>query len=30
MFEGIDEGGALLLRESPAELRSISAGEVFF
>lgn len=30
MFEGIDEGGALLLRESPARLRAISAGEVFF
>ncbi|HEX4160762.1 MAG TPA: biotin--[acetyl-CoA-carboxylase] ligase [Rhizomicrobium sp.] len=30
MFEGIDEGGALLLRESPGRLRVISAGEVFF
>jgi BirA family biotin operon repressor/biotin-[acetyl-CoA-carboxylase] ligase len=30
MFEGIDDSGALLLRESPARLRSISAGEVLF
>lgn len=30
MFEGIDESGALLLRESAARLRAISAGEVFF
>ena len=30
MFEGIDEGGALLLRENPARLRVISAGDVFF
>lgn len=30
VFEGIDGSGALLLRESPARLRTISAGEVFF
>jgi BirA family biotin operon repressor/biotin-[acetyl-CoA-carboxylase] ligase len=30
MFEGIDEGGALLLRENPARLRVIAAGDVFF
>lgn len=30
MFEGMDDGGALLLRENPARLRVISAGEVFF
>ncbi len=30
MFEGIDEGGALLLRESEGQMRVISAGEVFF
>lgn len=30
MFEGIDESGALLLRESGARLRTIAAGEVFF
>jgi BirA family biotin operon repressor/biotin-[acetyl-CoA-carboxylase] ligase len=30
MFEGIDESGALLLRENPARLRVISAGDVFF
>ena len=30
MFEGLDENGALLLRETPARLRSISAGEIFF
>jgi len=30
MFEGIDEGGALLLRENSDRVRVISAGEVFF
>jgi BirA family biotin operon repressor/biotin-[acetyl-CoA-carboxylase] ligase len=30
MFEGIDEDGALLLRENPARLRVVTAGEVFF
>lgn len=30
MFEGIDENGALLLRETSNRLRVISAGEVFF
>lgn len=30
MFEGIDGSGALLLRETPSRLRTISAGEVFF
>jgi BirA family biotin operon repressor/biotin-[acetyl-CoA-carboxylase] ligase len=30
MFEGIDESGALLLRESSGQLRAISAGEIFF
>ena len=30
VFEGIDETGALLLRETPERLRTISAGEVFF
>ncbi|MFL6691215.1 MAG: biotin--[acetyl-CoA-carboxylase] ligase [Alphaproteobacteria bacterium] len=30
MFEGIDETGALLLRESADRLRVIAAGEVFF
>jgi BirA family biotin operon repressor/biotin-[acetyl-CoA-carboxylase] ligase len=30
VFEGIDETGALLLRESPERLRTIAAGEVFF
>jgi BirA family biotin operon repressor/biotin-[acetyl-CoA-carboxylase] ligase len=30
VFEGIDETGALLLRESPVRLRTIAAGEVFF
>lgn len=30
VFEGIDEGGALLLRESSGHLRTIPAGEVFF
>lgn len=30
VFEGIDCRGALLLRENPARLRTISAGEVFF
>jgi BirA family transcriptional regulator, biotin operon repressor / biotin---[acetyl-CoA-carboxylase] ligase len=30
VFEGIDESGALLLRESSDRLRIISAGEVFF
>jgi BirA family biotin operon repressor/biotin-[acetyl-CoA-carboxylase] ligase len=30
VFEGIDETGALLLRESPDRLRTIAAGEVFF
>jgi BirA family transcriptional regulator, biotin operon repressor / biotin---[acetyl-CoA-carboxylase] ligase len=29
MFEGMDETGALLLRESSGHLRAISAGEVF-
>jgi len=30
VFEGIDETGALILREAGAKLRLISAGEVFF
>lgn len=30
VFEGIDESGALLLRESVGRLRAIPAGEVFF
>ena len=30
VFEGIDETGALLLRESANRLRTIAAGEVFF
>jgi BirA family biotin operon repressor/biotin-[acetyl-CoA-carboxylase] ligase len=30
VFEGIDETGALLLRETPDRLRTIAAGEVFF
>jgi BirA family biotin operon repressor/biotin-[acetyl-CoA-carboxylase] ligase len=30
MFEGIDETGALLLRESIGTVRAISAGEIFF
>ena len=30
MFEGMDESGALLLREDGSHLRAISAGEVFF
>lgn len=30
VFEGIDETGALLLRESSDRLRTIAAGEVFF
>ena len=30
VFEGIDETGALLLREAPERLRTIAAGEVFF
>lgn len=30
VFEGIDETGALLLREAPDRVRSIAAGEVFF
>jgi BirA family biotin operon repressor/biotin-[acetyl-CoA-carboxylase] ligase len=30
VFEGIDGSGALLLREHPSRLRTISAGEVFF
>lgn len=30
VFEGIDETGALLLRESAGRTRAISAGEVFF
>jgi len=30
VFEGIDEGGALLLRESTGRVRAIPAGEVFF
>lgn len=30
VFEGIDENGALLLRESQSRLRTVAAGEVFF
>lgn len=30
VFEGIDESGALLLRESASRVRMIAAGEVFF
>jgi BirA family biotin operon repressor/biotin-[acetyl-CoA-carboxylase] ligase len=30
VFEGIDEGGAILLREPSGELRTIAAGDVFF
>jgi BirA family biotin operon repressor/biotin-[acetyl-CoA-carboxylase] ligase len=30
VFEGIDETGALILRESAGQVRHISAGEVFF
>jgi biotin-(acetyl-CoA carboxylase) ligase len=30
MFEGIDETGALILREGQGKTRSIAAGEVFF
>jgi len=30
VFEGIDEEGALILRESPGRTRAISAAEVFF
>lgn len=30
MFEGIDETGALILRETPGKTRIIAAGEVFF
>ena len=30
VFEGIDETGALILRESPSRTRVIAAGEVFF
>lgn len=30
MFEGIDETGALILRESQGKTRTIAAGEVFF
>ena len=30
VFEGIDETGALILREAGGKLRQISAGEVFF
>jgi BirA family biotin operon repressor/biotin-[acetyl-CoA-carboxylase] ligase len=30
VFEGIDESGALLLRESVGRVRAIPAGEVFF
>ena len=30
VFEGLDESGALLLRENAGTLRAISAGEVFF
>ena len=30
VFEGIDETGALILRESVGQVRHISAGEVFF
>lgn len=30
VFEGIDESGALLLREATGRLRTITAGEVFF
>jgi len=30
VFEGLDETGALLLRENAGPVRKISAGEVFF
>jgi BirA family biotin operon repressor/biotin-[acetyl-CoA-carboxylase] ligase len=30
VFEGIDENGALILREHPGRVRAIAAGEVFF
>jgi len=30
VFEGIDESGALILREAPGRVRMIAAGEVFF
>ena len=30
MFEGIDETGALILREAHGKTRIIAAGEVFF
>jgi BirA family biotin operon repressor/biotin-[acetyl-CoA-carboxylase] ligase len=30
VFEGIDENGALILREVPGRLRIIAAGEIFF
>lgn len=30
VFEGIDETGALLLRETPSQLRTIAAGDVYF
>jgi BirA family biotin operon repressor/biotin-[acetyl-CoA-carboxylase] ligase len=30
VFEGLDESGALLLRENAGTVRHISAGEVFF
>jgi len=30
VFEGLDETGALLLREDGGALRAIAAGEVFF
>jgi len=30
VFEGIDETGALILRESQGRIRAIAAGEVFF
>jgi biotin-(acetyl-CoA carboxylase) ligase len=30
VFEGIDESGALLLREAQGRIRTIAAGEIFF
>jgi biotin-(acetyl-CoA carboxylase) ligase len=30
MFEGIDETGALILREAQDRVRIIAAGDVFF
>jgi BirA family biotin operon repressor/biotin-[acetyl-CoA-carboxylase] ligase len=30
VFEGIDQSGALLLREQPGRVRTIAAGDVFF